>query len=256
VLARVRDGEVLRATLSFEALEAVHYPFDDLLGNSATEAALARAAAASSTVLLLGSTGTGKSSILAYELGQLSERAPETLVPLRVPMDVAEPNEVSEFADFARHIVRHVTGTAAAERFTRRQQEELADQTADLERRTGRRRRVGARLTAPLVVTQPGLAVELGGAGSEIERRIGSGEVLQALNDLLGIVRGQGVEPYLVFDDTDVWLRSSWHERSEELVTGFFGRNVRTLVREVGCGFALAAHHEYLEHPGFRQSSG
>ena len=256
LLARVRDADVLRGGLPYEALEAVHVPFDDLVGDSGTEAALARAAAAYSTVILTGRTGTGKSSILAYELGQLSARAPETLVPMRIPMEVADPEQVAQVGDFARHIVRHITRSAAADRFTPREKDEFARLTGDLERRTGRRRRAGASLTAPLVVTNAGLALELESAGSEIQRRIAGGEVVQALNDLMAIVRAQGAEPFLVFDDTDVWLRSVWGDRSEALVTAFFGRNVRTLVREVDCGFALAAHTEYLEQPGFHEAIG
>jgi hypothetical protein len=248
----VREVDAFQPAPRFELLEALHVTFDDLLGNRQTEAEISRLARGGGHVVLVGASGSGKSSILAHELGQLSDRVPEDLVPMRIPMEAADPTAVTDRADFARHIISHVVRSAAADRFAPNVRAEYESQTADIERRTGQTRRLGASLNVPLVVVHAELAAELASAGQAIERRVTTGEVVEALQQLLEVFRAQGLEPFLVFDDTDVWLRSAWGDESQGMVAGFFGRNIRMLAREVACGFALAAHEEYLDNPGFR----
>lgn len=224
-LAQALDAQALQSTLPLESLAALHVPFDELVGGTATEAAVARAAASAgaSSAILIGTSGSGKSSVLAYELGPTSERYPEHLVPVRIPMAYADPAAVAEPADFGRHIVAEITRLRAADRFTDKDRERFARKVADRRRSAagGRRLGIGASLGLPVVNAQ--LAAELESGAAEFERRVTPGEVVAALNDLEQLFRDHGAELFLVFDDTDVWLESV-REDARRMVTAFLAR--------------------------------
>jgi hypothetical protein len=253
-LAALRDVNSLAQTLTFEQLEAYHVPFDDLAGTPGVESSLRYWSTQRGRVALVGESGAGKSSILAAELGAFAESVPETLVPVRVPVALAGPAEVTEVAEFGRHVVRHVLRWAAPEALGDRDQDRIEALAADLERRTGRRRRVGFGLgTSDLLPFHGDLSADLTGAATDFDRRLRSGDVVMAMRRLVAMFRARGLEPFLVFDDTDAWLRfPGKEEEARERAEGFFGNNVRMLTRELDCGFALAVHRSYVELPAYQ----
>jgi hypothetical protein len=253
-LVALRDANSLAQMLTFEQLEAYHVPFDELAGTQGVESTLRYWSTRRGRVALVGDSGVGKSSVLASELGAFSESVPEFLVPVRVPVALGGPAEVTEVAEFGRHVVRHVLRSAVPEALDDRDQVRIEALTADLERRTGRRRRVGFGLgTSDLLPFHGELSADLSGAATDFDQRLRSGDVVQAMRRLLAMFRARDLEPFLVFDDTDAWLRfPGKEEEARERTEGFFGNNVRMLTRELDCGFALAVHRSYLELPAYQ----
>ncbi len=244
----------------YEALEALHVPWDTLVGGSRVEGEIGRLSRTGGRLAVVGPSGTGKSSVLAAVLGQLAPDVPEGIVPIRVPMSVVERGVVAS-GDFARHIVRQVIDWAAPDLPSRRERQAIEERIADLSRRSRRARRRGFALNLPLSLVSPrlgavtaGLAGDIEVAGGEWEARVVAGEPWRALADLVEVFRGRDLDPFFVLDDTDIWLRSVYAGDAEVLVRGFVA-NVRTMAGEVDCGLALQVHTEYLEYPAMRETA-
>jgi hypothetical protein len=254
-LAALRERNVLSQTLPFEALGAYHVPFDELTGAAEFETALEYWSTRSGKVALIGDSGAGKSSVMAAVLGAFSETIPDTLVPTRIPVELARPEVVTDVGAFGRHVIRHILNWAAPEGLGEGERQELERRTADLERRSGRRRRGGFSLgTGNVLPVDLNFQADITGAASDFEQQLQNGDVMLALKRLVGMFRARNLEPFLVFDDTDAWLQLPGQEEvARELATGFFSSNVRMLSRELDCGFAVAIHRSYLELPAYQQ---
>jgi energy-coupling factor transporter ATP-binding protein EcfA2 len=253
-LAALRDGNALAQTLTFEELEAYHVPFDDLTQESGVEHELAYWSTRKGRVALIGDSGAGKSSVMASVLGAFSESVPERLVPTRIPVELAGAAAVTEVGGFGRHVISHILNWAAPEVLTSGETAEIERRTADLERRSGRRRRAGFSIgSSRLLPFDASLSGDLTGAASDFDRRLGNGEVVLALRRLVELFRARGLEPLLVFDDSDAWLQLPGQEAEfRARASGFFGTNVRMLSRELDCGVVLAVHRSYLELPAYQ----
>lgn len=253
-LAALRDGNALAQTLTFPQLEEYHVSFDELTGKRAVEYELAYWSGQRGRVALIGDSGAGKSSALASVFGVLSESVPGNLVPTRIPVELAGSSAITEVGAFGRHLVRHILNWAAPEALSADEQAELERRLADMERRSGRRRRAGFSLgTGRLLPVDARLSADLAGTSADFERQLGNGEVVLALRRLVDLFRARGLEPFLIFDDTDAWLQLPGQERTaSELASGFFGSNVKMLSREIDCGFALAVHRSYLALPAYQ----
>ncbi|MDQ3849562.1 MAG: hypothetical protein M3296_02960 [Actinomycetota bacterium] len=233
-----------------EDLAALHVPFDELLGQERTERALQLAAEAVGRIALVGAMGAGKSSVLAY-----------TLTPARgfaaLPISVAPESEqtVTDPARFAQHVVR-VTSTWAAgvEMLAHDERDELLRAVADRRILPSRTQQVRAGIALQL----PWLAK--GELARDIRRELepamevdrSAVEHLQVLRRLTRLIRAIELEPLLVIDDSDRWLRGG--EPRVDLVGAFFGRVVRELA-ELEVGFAVAIHEHYLELPEYRETT-
>ena len=237
----------------YEALEAVHVRWDELVGGTRVEGEIERLARSGGRLAVVGPSGTGKSSVLAAVLGQLAPGVPDSLVPVRIPMSVVERGVIAS-ADFARHIVRQVIDWAAPGLPSRRERDALEARIADLSHRSNRPRREGFALNLPLSLVSPRLAGLTAGLAGDIkasaggwEARVTGGEPWRALSDLVEVFRGRELEPFFVLDDTDIWLQAIYAEDAEEIVRGFVA-NIRTMITEVDCGLALQVHTEYLQY--------
>jgi hypothetical protein len=254
-LAALREGNALAQTLTFEELEAYHVPFDELTGDSAVEAELEYWAGRCGRIALIGDSGAGKSSVLASVFGAFSEQIPEHLVPTRIPVALADSAAITGVADFGRHIVRHILNWAAPELLQSQEREELERRLADLERRSGRRRRAGFSLgPGQLLPINLGFSGDVTGAASDFETQLQSGDVVRALKRLIALFRARDLEPFLILDDTDAWLQlPGQQEEARDLASGFFGSNVKMMSRELDCGFAVAVHRSYLSLPAYQE---
>jgi hypothetical protein len=254
-LAALRDSHALAQTLTFEQLEAYHVPFDQLAGTHAVERELGYWSTRAGRVALIGDSGAGKSSVMAAVLGAFSQTVPERLVPVRIPVELAGPEAITTVPGFGRHVVRHILNWAAPEAFTPGERAGLERQIAETERKLARRRRAGFSLgTGRLLPVDAGLSGDLTGAATDIERELGGGDVLVALKRLIAMFRARGLEPFLIFDDTDAWLQLPGQEKeARKLASAFFATNVRMMTRELDCGFVLAIHRSYLGLPAYQQ---
>ncbi len=253
-LAALREANSLAQTPTFEQLEVYHVPFDELTARPTVESTLQYWSTHRGKVALIGDSGAGKSSVMASVLGALNEAVPAELVPTRIPVDVADSRTVKEVGPFGRHVIRHILEWAAPEALGAAERETIERSLADLERRSGRRRRAGFSLgSSRLLPVDASLQADLAGAAVDFERQLHGGDVLLALKRLLMLFRARGLEPFLIFDDTDAWLQLPGQEdTARDLATGFFGNNVRMLTRELDCGFALAVHRSYLSLPSYQ----
>jgi hypothetical protein len=253
-LATLREGNALAQTLTFEQLEAYHVPFDDLSGELAVEHQLKYWANCRGRVALIGDSGAGKSSVLASVFGALSEGLPKGLVPTRIPVGIVGEATIVDVGGFCRHLVKHVLTWAAPEALSDDERTSLESQLAQLERRTGKRRRAGFSLgTGRLLPVDARLSADLTGVAADFETALGNGDVVRALKRLVALFRARDLEPFFVFDDTDAWLQlPGQEEAATRLASGFFGANVRMLSREIDCGIALAVHRSYLDLPAYR----
>ena len=254
-LSILREGNALAQTLTFEELEAYHVPFDDLTGKRSVEHQVKYWGTCRGRIALIGDSGAGKSSVLASAFGSLSEELPDGLVPTRIPVAIAGGETIVDVGGFGRHLVKHILTWAAPEALSAKEHEDLESQLAQMERRTGKRRRVGFSLgSGSLLPVNANLSADLTGASSDFEAALDSGDVVRAIKRLVALFRARDLEPFFVFDDTDAWLQlPGQEEATERLATGFFGKNVRMLSREIDCGFALAVHRSYLELPAYQQ---
>jgi energy-coupling factor transporter ATP-binding protein EcfA2 len=252
-LASLRAGDTLAQTLPFEQLEAYHVPFDELTGDNSVEHQLQYWSTRGGKVALIGDSGAGKSSVMASTFGVFSSALPDHVVPTRIPVALAG-EAVADIGAFGRHVVGHILNWAAPETLTDAEQVEIANKLADLEQRSGRRRRAGFSLgTGRWLPIDAGLGGDLTGAAADFERHLGNGDAVQALRRLVELFRARDLEPFLVFDDTDAWLQlPGQEEAARNLATGFFGSNVRMLTREIDCGFVLAVHRSYLALPAYQ----
>ena len=65
-LTALRESHALAQTLTFELLEAYHVPFDDLAGTTSVERELSYWSTRAGRVVLIGDSGAGKSSVMAF----------------------------------------------------------------------------------------------------------------------------------------------------------------------------------------------
>jgi hypothetical protein len=246
-LESLRAANALPHTLRYDQLAPYHVPFDELCDSTAVEGELAHWLAHRGRVALIGPSGSGKSSALAWVL---AHQPPENLAVLRIPIALADDDTVKTTAGFARHLIRRVIATA---RLGDSETGNLRNQAADTIRRSsgGRRRSHSFGLNAWVLKGE--LARELTRSGDEFEEQIGAGEVVEGLQHLVELFRARDTDPVLVLDDTDTWIARPHDQQPAQLADAFFARNVRMLASEIDCGFILAVHTTYLDLPAYRE---
>lgn len=233
-----------------EDLAGLHVPFDSLLDDQRVEQRLQDAAQAIERIAVVGAMGAGKSSVLSY-----------TLTPARgfatLPISVSPESDetVTDPGSFAQHVVRVIsTWAEEVEMLSGEQRDELLHAVADS-------RALPSRATQ----THAGIALQLpwlvkGEVARDIRREVepattlerSAAEHLETLKRLTRLIRAIELEPLLVIDDSDRWLRRG--EPRGEIVGAFFGRVVRELA-ELEIGFAVAVHENYLELPEYRETT-
>lgn len=250
LIAVLRREAAFDPTPLAEDLAALHVPFDQLLGDARVERALAEAARAADRIALVGTMGGGKSSVLAHTLTHGNGFA-------ALPISVAPESDetVTEPGAFAQHAVRVVsTWAAEVEMLSGDERDELLRSISDTRALPSRSRQVHAGLTVQLPWLVKGeLARDIRReleAGADVARS--AAEHLEALKRLTRLIRAVELEPVLVVDDSDRWLRRG--EPRRDLVAGFFGRVVRELA-ELQIGFAVAVHEHYLELDEYREAT-
>jgi hypothetical protein len=246
-LESLRAANALPHTLRYDQLAPYHVPFDELCGGTAVEGELAHWLAHRGRVALIGPSGSGKSSALAWVL---AHQTPENLAVLRIPVALADDDTVKTTTGFARHLIRRVIATA---RLGNSETGNLRNRAADTIRRGSGERRRSRSFGLNAWVLKGELARELTRSADEFEEQIGAGEVVEGLQRLVELFRARDTDPVLVLDDTDTWIARPHDQQPAQLADSFFARNVRMLASEIDCGFILAVHTTYLDLPAYRE---
>jgi hypothetical protein len=219
-------------------LAAVHVPFDELVAAGRTEARLGEAVRAGKRVALVGERGGGKSSVAEWVLHD------PPLAAIDVPV-AGEPDEtVTDPKAFAQHLVQ---------RTARYAQEALAlpdEERETLLRRASDRVLVGNRQTTlrlgaavKLWLLQPDVAREVSETLSGDLMNRSTAEVLDVVDDLIALVKMHDLQPVIVIDDSDRWLRES---DRRHLVKPFFRDTFRVLA-ERSAALVVAVHRDYYD---------
>lgn len=228
-LITLRDRYVFESTPQRHDLGALHVPFDELVGDQRTETRLDGALRRGERVAVIGASGSGKSSVIAHVLGPTAEGVAPLVIPL-----AALP---STTVDSPSHLVDHLVATVS-----RQATYGAADAAAEI-----------ADLTETVTTTRRGgLAAGWGWFGgelarevkrqTEIERTATFADKTDVLIRVLESIAGDGLQPVLVFDDTDRWLTNG----GPTSVRRFFGEGLRWLL-ELPAGILAAVHPTYFD---------
>lgn len=227
-LHQLDDNFVFESTPKRPHLGGFHVRFDDLIGNQRTEARLDKAIRNREPVALIGPSGSGKSSVIAFVLGS---QAP-SLAPMYVPVAAMPSGDIGTPTKLADHMLNTIAKFAGPE--GRSALESVADETTTLTKS----RRAGIGL---------GWRWLHGDLASEVERQIQLetratlDDKADALGRVFAAIRAQKLRPVLIFDDTDRWLQGGLGGFTEY----FFVECVRWLL-DLTAPIVMAVHPTYL----------
>lgn len=218
-----------------------HVPFHELIPEANPETTLEGVARRGERAVVVGQSGSGKSSLIEHVLGPLTPG----IAPIGVPV-FAEPYDV----------VTNVQAVAGLIIQTLADRAGLGDQerTDALEGATARRT-----ISRRRRITGLNMGGSWMGAGLQVEvkRQLPSPTdlprsaqaTLEVLEQLLVAIQKDGYTPVLVFDDTDRWFRTVGGAIShQDLALAFFG-TVLPELRQLSTGIVVAAHNTYMEGP-------
>jgi len=246
LLAALRDHGAFDPAPRHSELHDVHVPFDELLCSRSCETALLAGLHRGDRLALVGSSGAGKSSIIAGTLGPLVEG----IFPVSIPVAVERSDVARDASEFVRHLVRTVSRMLAEQlpalgRQIRRLQ-------AGTEQAPDRVSRMYANLPLPAGL-RPALGYELQRVVREPAPT--SAQVLDQGRELLGLIADDGLTPILVLDDTDRWL-TTLRTDSESVRREFFSTIPRLLAEDLAVAAVVAVHPTYLRDRAYREARG
>ena len=222
-------------------LGVYHVPFSELGSEEAPEQTLVSVARRAERLMIVGLSGSGKSSLTSYALGPTVEH----ILPILVPVAGESGDVVTNVQAVSGMIIQQIV-----------QHEGLTDtKQKDVMRWASSRRPLDSK------VRMSGVSVGVALMGidlrTEIKRQVPNNTdlpntasgTLEIVDQLLATIQEDGLMPVLVFDDTDRWLRGvvAGDTDHHDVAMGFFGK-VLTEVRQLRAGIVVAVHSEYLEN--------
>lgn len=184
---------------------------------------------------LIGSSGSGKSSVLAHALlGGVGRFA-----PIAVPLSVTTNDSLSP-ALVADRLIREVAEAAHLARAVSDSEREATHAGRAAERPV----RSGRNITASLKWLGVELALDLQ-RQTEVDVRVSAEEKMEVVDQVLGRISREGLAPVIVFDDTGRWLPGVGYEDPTRNVEAFFGRVVRW-IGDLGFAVVVAVHAAYF----------
>ena len=195
---------------------------------------------------LVGTSGAGKSSVIAATLHPLVE----DLVPLPIPVAVERPAVAGDPVAFVRHLVQVVS------RLVQLTEPDQGRRARRIESETHPKYKRGKAFSvAPgLVGISVRLAYELEAAVQEPSTT--SDQIMDQGRQILDLFRSRGLTPVLVLDDTDRWLTATWLPDSRPTRAAFFTTIPRLLSEELDAAAVIAVHPTYLDDDAYRAARG
>jgi hypothetical protein len=234
-LEKLSQVGAFEPTPSREWLSVWHVPFDSLCNNQKSEQALDKASRAKKRVVIMGASGSGKSSMLAWAFRD--EVA--GLAPVRVRVAAEEHPVISKPGEFAAHLVETVA----------RQARLLSNKEAkQLTAPPGQQTRTWAfKIGPPKWLLTGGVSREI---VSVAERKPRSADQqIEIARAVMKTISSKGLVPVLVVDDADQWLSGG---DDDKLVADFFSRVMRVMCENLPAAIVVAANYRYLSIPGYQ----
>jgi hypothetical protein len=201
---------------------------------------------------VVGSVGSGKSSVIAHVLGPLAEDLDDRLVPVRILVGAGGEEIARDVKTFAQQVITTVTGYVT--QMDERERDRYRVAASDREQRPGRATTTSGTFGLEKVL-RLGIGRDVQTFAEAIERERGGGEMVTTARSLVDTLRAQNAELMLILDDTDTWLNLPGVDK-RELADIFFGETLRTFVREVDCPVVAAVHPDYGTLGGYGRARG
>jgi Cdc6-like AAA superfamily ATPase len=223
-----------------------HVAFDELLGGVEVEARLVTAAAGLRRVALIGKSGTGKTSVVRYALAENVEN----IAPIWLQVAPEDPETVSDLTKFGRYLVETIVHFASVERdiLSRKDaQQSLGEAAGERYIKAGRRTTTHAGVAMRTPWMNGDLARELAESAPEINMGTSPARAKREIDRLFKRIGDEGLQPIVVFDDSDRWLQVAGADAAHgDLVASFFSVLLPWLV-EMRCGLVCAVDERYLQ---------
>lgn len=239
LLIRLQEAHAFDHAPLRHDLGVYHVPFEELVPRQRTETTLTGAARRGERAIVVGQSGSGKSSLIEHVLGPLRPG----IAPIAIPV-FGEPSRV----------VTNVQAVAGLIIQTLADRANLSD-----EKRAEALEKASPKRTIPPKKSITGLSLggNWMGAGLQVEikRQAASPTelaktaqaTLEVLEQMLLAIQSEGYTPVLVFDDTDRWFRAVGSAKDHrDLALAFFGVVLPEL-RQLSTGMVVAAHNTYME---------
>lgn len=244
LLAALQDANAYDAMPVRTQLHDLHVPFDRLVdgsegGAGPWEGRLDAALRRGERVAVIGASGEGKSSLMQHVLGPLVEG----LAPLPIAIGLEPPETVTEPRAFATHVVGRIRRFVDAS---------LPAASGRLRGRSGGS--TSLRMSLPSWLgSDIELSHELGSVLSETGPS--AADHVETVCALLRVVQDAGLQPVLLLDDTDKWLRTGAGEADAGLREAFFGPVLRLVAEDMGCAAVIAVHPAYVDDDAYRAAA-
>jgi len=243
-LQELYDGRALKPAASLWELAEAHVRFAELGATPAPEPAVSAALAEGDGVaVLIGPSGSGKSSVLAYvarDLAATINAAGRHFLPVFLPV-AGRPEHASRLDVFGKGVMREVLfalhgqlGEHHREKLERSMADQVTHQSS------------GAKFVSKITALIPGLSGEVGfELASDVVSVVHRPDLdnhggLKTLGD---IVRARGYELVVVVEDTDALA----FDETGAQARAFFRAVVRPLTSEVDVGVAIAVQSPWLD---------
>ena len=222
-------------------LGAYHVSFSELGSVKPLEQTLYDAAQRAERLMVIGGSGSGKSSLIAYTLGPLAQG----VSPIQIPVFAESVDVITDVRAVAGMIIQEIVKQTEMSDAERSNAMQWASSQRPLDSRS--------------VISGVSVGALLMGTGlrAEIKRQTThsmtlpntASATLEIADQLLKAIKAEELVPVLVFDDTDKWFRERESENSEyqDVAIRFFGE-VLTEMRQLSAGLVVAVHDRYLEN--------
>ncbi len=241
LLRRLQEERAFDSSPLRHDLGVYHVPFSELGSIRPLEQTLYDAAKRAERLMVIGCSGSGKSSLIEHTLGPLAQG----VAPIHIPVFAESANIVTNVQAVAGMIIQQLVQHAGMSEAERKHALQWASSQRPLDYR------------ASITSFKADASWTGAGLGAEIKRQAPSNMTLpntasgtlEIVDHLLNAIKEDKLMPVLVFDDTDRWFREIESENTEyyDIAIRFFG-SVLTEIRQLSTGLVLAVHPRYLEN--------